>query len=200
MKLLGMVYSEDELIKMNENEVSVWLIFSACIKRYLGEMKFDEGDKMLITKHTKKMKDDKKWFQKQNMGEFRSYWNSKQHTKYLFHYHFVKNSISIKLQSEKENVLKVNGKFSFNEQLTDHMKNVIKQCRSYYNIKKIKLKNKIAGSTIAKFKNFQITCDDIYDRLFVQQWLNHNIIDAFSAVLQEQSQHKIILSSYFAQH
>ena len=76
------------------------------------------------------------------------------------------------------------------------MKNVIKQCRSYYNIKKKKLKNKIAGSTIAKFKNFQITCRDVYDRLLGQQWLNDNIIDAFSAVIQEQSKHKIILSSY----
>ena len=80
--------------------------------------------------------------------------------------------------------------------MTAHMKNQIKQCRSYYNIKRKKLKNKIAGSTIAKFKNFQITCEDVYDRLFGQQWLNDNIIDAFSAVLQEQSQHKIILNSY----
>ena len=76
------------------------------------------------------------------------------------------------------------------------MKNVIKQRRSYYKIKKKKLKNKIAGSTIAKNKNFNITCGDIYSCLFGKQWLNDSIIDAFSSVLQEKSKDKIILSSY----
>ena len=54
MNLLGMLYSEDEFINMNENEVTVWLIFLACIKRYLGEIKFYECNKMLITQKTKK--------------------------------------------------------------------------------------------------------------------------------------------------
>ena len=116
-----MVYSEEllmlhkELIKKNEKAVNVWLIFAACIKRYLGEMQLDKGDKTKVTKQTNKIKEDKQWFQKLNIGEFRSYWNSKQHTKYLYHYHLVKNSISFKIQSEKESVLPVNAKFCFNE-------------------------------------------------------------------------------------
>ena len=57
-------------------------------------------------------------------------------------------------------------------------------------------KNKIAGSTIAKFNNFKITCGDVYNCLFGKQWLNDKIIDTFSVVLQEQSREKIILSSY----
>ena len=36
---------------------------------------------------------------------------------------------------------------------------------------------------------------DIYSCLFGKQWLNDSIIDAFSSVLQEKSQNKIILSS-----
>ena len=114
------------------------------------------------------MKDDKNWFQKQNMGEFQSYWNSKQHTKYLNHYHFVKNSIRFKIQSEKESVLSVNGSFKFNKKMIAHMKDVIKKFRYYYNIKNINAKNRIAGSTIANFKNFKITCGDVFNRLFGQ--------------------------------
>ena len=81
----------EAFIKMNEKAVNVWFIFAACIKRYLGEMQLDKGDKTKVSKQTNKMKEDKKCFQKINMGEFRSYWNSKQHTNYLYHYHFVKN-------------------------------------------------------------------------------------------------------------
>ena len=43
------------------------------------------------------------------------------------------------------------------------MKNLIKKCRSYYNIKNKNAKNKIAGYTIAKLKNFNITCGDVYN-------------------------------------
>ena len=60
----------------------------------------------------------------------------------------------------------------------------------------MKNKQTIADSTISRFDNFIITCGDVYNRLFGQQWLNDNIIDAFSAVLQKQSKNKIILSSF----
>ena len=69
--------------------------------------------------------------------------------------------------------------------MTAHMKNVIKKCRYYYNIKNINAKNRIAGSTIAKFKSFKINCGDVYNHLFGQEWLNDKIIDAFLAVLQD---------------
>ena len=101
-------------------------MFTVCIKRHLGEMDFGEVEKTMITDQTNKIKEDQKIVKKHNLGKFTSYWNTKQHTQYLYHYHLVKNLIQCKIQSEQESVLKVNGTFSLNEQLTDHIKNVIK--------------------------------------------------------------------------
>ena len=202
MKLLGMVYSEEvfmlgcKSISMNEKSVNFWLMFATCIKRCLGEEELGECNVTKATEKTNQMKTDKKWFDDQSMGEFRSYWNTKQHTKYLYYYHEVKNAINFKVKSEKESVLPVNGSFDLQYQLTTHMKDVIKKYRYYHQNQNVKNKQTIADSTISRFDNFIITCGDVYNRLFGQQWLNDNIIDAFSAVLQKQSKNKIILSSF----
>ena len=83
------------------------------------------------------MKIDETWFNDLNMGNFKSYWGTKQHTKHTYYYHEVKTYIDrkVRLTSTNNNDVPRGESFDVQFELTPHMKSVIKSYRSYCSIK-----------------------------------------------------------------
>ena len=157
-----------------------------------------QKSKKIATLKTQDMKIDETWFNDLNMGNFKSYWGTKQHTKHTYYYHEVKTYIDrkVRLTSTNNNDVPRGGSFDVQFELTPHMKSVIKSYRSYCSIKDNQKKIDINEQVISQFDNNVVTYGDVFNHLFEEKWLNDNIVDTFGKLLQKESKRNIILNSY----